>query len=224
MKPNTEPIKKIVAKIDAEIRALPVQNAPNMRVVRRKYSAKFRLVEPGFILSLARELLNNYNRRWFAYELIQGHKAASKCLRKPELEELGKGIDSWWTVDSFARTLSGPAWLQGQIADQLILKWARSKDRWWRRAALVSTVALNLRSQGGYGDVRRTLNICRVLAADHDDMVFKALSWALRQLAVHDPNAVRKFLKKYDDVLAARVKYEVNNKLRTGLKTPKRRI
>ena len=68
-------------------------------------------------------------------------------------------------------------------------------DRWWRRAALVSTVPLNLRAAGGTGDTSRTLAICEQLAADRDDMVVKALSWALRELSVRwDPDAVRAFL------------------------------
>jgi 3-methyladenine DNA glycosylase AlkD len=133
------------------------------------------------------------------------------------------GINSWWSVDSFARTLAGPAWLNGQVSDRLIHQWAHSQDRWWRRAALVSTVALNVRSQGGMGDVPRTLAVCRLLVDDHDDMVAKAMSWALRELVVHDPGAVREFLSEYEDVLAARVKREVRNKLATGLKNPRRK-
>jgi 3-methyladenine DNA glycosylase AlkD len=54
-------------------------------------------------------------------------------------------------------------------------------------------------------------------------MVVKAISWALRALIVHDPQAVREFLAEYDQVLAARVKREVRNKLATGLKNPRRR-
>ena len=118
----------------------------------------------------------------------------------------------------FARTLSGPAWLAGQIPDGVIHKWARSEDRWWRRAALVSTVALNTRSKGGMGDVPRTFEVCRLLVNDHDDMVAKAMSWALLDLVVHDPEAVRSFLDRYESVLAARVKRAVWNKLTTGLK------
>lgn len=60
-----------------------------------------------------------------------------------------------------------------------------------------------------------------LLVADHDDMVVKAVSWALRELIIHDPDAVEKFLKDHEDVLAARVKREVRNKLDTGLKNPK---
>jgi 3-methyladenine DNA glycosylase AlkD len=59
-----------------------------------------------------------------------------------------------------------------------------------------------------------------LLAGDHEDMVVKALSWALRELVPHDPEAVRAFLADYDPVLAARVKREVSNKLETGLKNP----
>jgi 3-methyladenine DNA glycosylase AlkD len=65
--------------------------------------------------------------------------------------------------------------------------------------------------------------VCRLLIDDHDDMVVKALSWALRELVVHDPDAVSAFLSEHADVLAARVKREVRNKLTTGLKNPKRR-
>ena len=107
------------------------------------------------------------------------------------------------------------------MPDELIHRWARSEDRWWRRAALVSTVALNVRSHGGTGDVPRTLAVCQRLVDDHDDMVVKAMSWALRELVVHDPGTVRRFLEQYGDRLAARVRREVRNKLTTGLKNPK---
>lgn len=220
-KRNLADVKKIAAAIDAEIHALAVLNTPNARAIRRKYSRKLKQVKPTFILELARVLMNKYKHQWAAYELIQSHKAAFQCIRKKELEEFGRGINSWWTVDSFARILSGPAWLNGQVSDKLIHKWVRSKDRWWRRAALVSTVALNVRSQGGFGDASRTLAVCKMLVSDHEDMLAKAMSWALRDLVVHDPAAVRKFLKKYEQELAARVKREVRNKLKTGLKNPK---
>lgn len=209
---------KVVSAIDADIRALPARNTPNMRAVRRGYSKSLENATPGFVLRVAAMLCRTGDYRWFAYELIERHRSAFERLGPAEIERLGQGINSWWTVDAFARTLSGPAWLNRQVPDKLILKWARSRDRWWRRAALVSTVALNVRSHGGEGDAARTLRVCRVLAGDQDDMVAKAMSWALRALAVHDREAVQNFLKRFDDVLPARVKREVANKLRTGLK------
>jgi len=215
--------REVASEIDAEIRALSVRNTRNARAIRRKYSRKLEQASPEFVLDLARELLENYGSRWFGYELIQNHRATFQSVGEAELEEFGQGINTWWSVDSFARTLAGPAWLNGQVSDELIYKWAHSEIRWWRRAALVSTVALNVRSHGGSGDVPRTLEVCRLLVDDHDDMVVKAMSWALRELVVHDPDAVREFLSKYEDVLAARVKREVRNKLTTGLKNPRRK-
>ncbi len=145
-----------------------------------------------------------------------------QLLDAAEVETLGRGIDSWWSVDAFARIISGPAWREGLLQDSVIRRWAESDDRWWRRAALVSTVALNDRSRGGTGDTVRTLDICARLAADRDDMVIKAMSWALRELVPWDPDATRRFIADHEDTLAARAKREVRSKLETGLKNPKR--
>jgi len=213
---------KISSAMDAEIRSLPIRNTATLRAVRRKFSRTLLDTPSELVFQLARHLCKDDNTRWLAYELIHDHPAAFTHLDSVDLEELGRGINSWWTVDAFARTLSGPAWLNRQVPDQLIDTWARSGDRWWRRAALVSTVALNVRSQGGRGDVPRTLRVCRLLAGDQDDMVAKALSWALRELVVHDPGAVKDFLEEYEKILPALVKREVKNKLNSGLKNPRR--
>ena len=81
-----------------------------------------------------------------------------------------------------------------------------------------------MKTRGGRGDTSRTLAVCEMLAGDCDDMVVKAMSWALRELAPWDPNAVERFLSDNGDRLAARVKREVRNKLMTGLKNPRRTL
>src|SRR3954465_11540945 len=101
-------------------------------------------------------------------------------------------------------TSQGPAWQTGLIPDEAIQRWATLTDRYWRRAALISTVPLNLRAAHGTGDTPRTLDICPRLVADRDDMVVKALSWALRELAYWDPDAVRRFLTDHHARVAAR--------------------
>ena len=209
------------AAIIAEINALPKRNTPNIRAIRRGYSKALQGAPGSYVFEVATEILKTPGYRSVAYELIAEHAEAFHSLDKEVVEALGKGINSWWTVDSFGRTISGPAWLAGLVPDALIQRWSQSEDLWWRRAALVSTVALNSRSQGGYGDTERTLAICRELVEDYEDMVVKAMSWALRELVPHDPEAVEDFLESYEGFLAARVKREVKNKLMTGLKNPK---
>jgi 3-methyladenine DNA glycosylase AlkD len=202
--------------------ALPNQRAATVWPLRRSFARSLHSADPSFVLAVARALFRKSANPGHATCLLMLHKRTFATLGEKEVVEFGQGIDTWGKVDSFCRWLAGPAWLKRQIPDALIHRWARSEDRWWRRAALVSTVALNVRSRGGFGDVERTLAVCEMLVDDEDDMVVKALSWALRELVVHDPEAVRVFLEKHAGVLAARVKREVNNKLATGLKNPKR--
>jgi 3-methyladenine DNA glycosylase AlkD len=214
-----EVIAEVINKMVDE---MPVKNSPAVHAFCRDYTKVLKTASPEFMLELALILIQQYRRRGIAHELIARHKTAFKNLGEVELEELGQGINSWFSVDDFARLLSGPAWLAGQISNDTIIKWAHSEDLWWRRAALVSTVALNVRSYGGTGDVERTFMICRLLVDDHEDMIVKAMSWALRELVVHDHRAVWQFLNDNNEVLAARVKREVKHKLTTGLKYPRR--
>jgi 3-methyladenine DNA glycosylase AlkD len=214
-------VKAQAAEIARELQDLPAAARDRHRL-RRRISRQLVDVSGGDVMDLARELWGVHGRRWFAYALIRHHQQAFASLDEAAVEALGQGIDSWGSVDSYARTLSGPAWLHGLISDDLIHRWARSPDRWWRRAALVSTVALNVRSHGGMGDTERTLAVCETLVDDRDDMVYKALSWALRALVAHDPEAVRAFLARYGDRMAAQARREVRNKLETGLKNPRR--
>lgn len=156
--------------------------------------------------------------RLTAYELVAYHPGGIAALTPTSLRRLGQGLDDWASVDTFACYLAGPAWREGQLPTRQVHAWLRSKDRWQRRTAVVCTVALNVRARGGKGDVPRTLAVCRRVVADRDDMVVKALSWALRSLVEWDRAAVSRFLAEHEGALAGRVKREVNTKLRTGRK------
>jgi 3-methyladenine DNA glycosylase AlkD len=215
-------VEVLAAEIDNDIRALPLLKTAEIRKVRHRYSKRLAKASSDDIIELAHRLIA-LGHRWVGYELVQYHRVARASLGPAEVEALGQGIDSWAAVDAFGCLISGSAWQQNQMPDTLIHKWAGAEDRWWRRAALVSTVPLNVRARGGTGDVPRTLGVCKMLADDRDDMVVKALSWALRVLVVHDAEAVSGFLDAYEDRLAARVKREVRNKLTTGLKNPRRK-
>jgi 3-methyladenine DNA glycosylase AlkD len=194
-----------------------------LREVRREFTHRLKDAAPHVVIELASLLLDvpQSAYRFIAYELIHHHPAALSHLNAWQLEQLGRGIAGWDAVDCFAVFLAGPVWRDRRVPNSLIHGWARSADRWWRRAAIVSTVALNSKSRGGTGDTYRTLQICRLLERDRDPMVAKAMSWALRELAKRDPRAVREYLAARKDVLPAIVLREVTNKLRTGVKNPK---
>ena len=215
----------VAGEIRRRIRAADSWNTPALRKLRREYSRHLAATDAPLILDLALRLLTDPSvlYRVLAYELVAHHAAALASLRTRDVAALGRGLDRWEAVDTFGVYISGPAWREGQVPDSAIHRWARSDDRWWRRAALVSTVALNCKARGGRGDTPRTLAVCNLLLADRDDMVVKALSWALRELAKRDAKAAKDFLSKQGPNLAARVVREVGNKLRTGLKNPRSR-
>ncbi len=212
----------LAGEIALRISALPVRDTPSIRAVRREYSKLLHTSAPEFLLAVALELRRSAVHRFVGDELIAHHPRAAASLGAKEIELLGEGMNSWDQVDCFALYLAGPCWRRGQVSDGLVQAWAVSGDRWWRRAALVSTVALNAKAQGGGGDTPRTLTICRMLLRDGDDMIVKAMSWALRALSATDPTSVREFLAEQREILSRRVIREVENKLRTGLKNPRR--
>ena len=161
-----------------------------------------------------------YESRMVAFDLAWMHREAFSLLNWRELERLGRTLDGWASVDHFARKLSGPAWQRGQITDARVRKWATSSDFWWRRAGLVSTIALNERHLGK-GDAGRTLEICEYFIDERADLHVKALSWALRELGIRDPDAAIEFVVLHEGRLAPRIVREVRNKLETGHKDAK---
>ena len=215
-------VETMARQIEKEL-AAPGLNTPAFRKVRKRYSKELADAPPAFMIRLAVRLLKSgiFFPRAFGYEMIFHRPDVLAVIGKQEATQLGQGISGWGDTDTLGSYVIGPAWRDGKVTDKDILGWAESPDLWWRRTALVATTHLNLRSKGGTGDTKRTLMVCRKLVDDHEDMVVKALSWALRDLVVWDPAAVEAFLAKYEDRLAARVKREVHNKLTTGLKNPK---
>jgi hypothetical protein len=212
-------------EISRILQALQNRDVPTARALRRAWSRRLAHHPAATVLALAGRLASLGDwERWTAYELIAHHPEAPRALRPRAVVALGRRLRGWGNVDGFACYIAGPAWRERRIPDALVRRWARSPDRWRRRLALVSTVPLNSRARGGSGDTERTVAICRMLVKDRDDMVVKALSWALRELSKRDRRAVQAFLREQDGVLAARVRREVRNKLNTGLKNPGRNV
>jgi 3-methyladenine DNA glycosylase AlkD len=221
--PRGEDLDDLENQIVGGLSALTTPTTEAIRKVRQGFSRRLEGAPPRSVVALALQLVRHAAvPRFVAYELILYHRPALRSLKAKSLEELGAGNNSWGEVDTFACYLAGPVWREGQVSDALIRRWASSSDRWWRRTAAASTIALNNKARGGKGDTVRTLMVCKMLVADRDDMVVKALSWALRELSKRDPESVRSFLRKYKNVLAARVVREVDNKLKTGLKNPRK--
>jgi 3-methyladenine DNA glycosylase AlkD len=193
---------------------------PDQRVVRKELSRKLKGRPAEDVIAITKMLVdtNIFECQQVAYELLEKNKKARDSLTLEDLEDLRKGLDNWVSVDTYSGYLAGVAWRNGTIPDEVIEGWARSDNNWERRTAVVCTVALNQKARGGTGDVERTLWVCEMVASDKDDMVAKALSWALRELSKIDKEPVIEFMQRHDEVLPSRVRREVRRKLETGKK------
>jgi 3-methyladenine DNA glycosylase AlkD len=215
-------IRDLTTVVRREIAALSRPDAASLRLIRRRYSEALKEEPPELVLRFVRSLSSSGAERVVACEVLAYHPGAMDLLNDRLVEAMAEGLSDWGSVDVFGGTVAGVAWREGLVTDSLIASWTRSPDRWRRRLALVATVPLNSRASGGKGDPRRTLRICRALLSDRDDMVVKAMSWALRALAKREPKVVARFVEDHEDQLASRVRREVRNKLVTGLKNPSR--
>ena len=214
----------VVASIRRDLRSLPALTTGPVRVVRRRYAQELRDAPARMIISVADALLTGgtWPERMIACELLVARADAMRLVNARLVDRWATGMADWGSIDLYGVTVAGAAWRGGQVSDGHLMRWTRSPDRWRRRLALVATVPLNSRARGGTGDSERTLRICRALVDDRDDMVVKALSWALRELSKREHDAVARFMQEEDGRIAARVRREVASKLETGHKVRRR--
>lgn len=193
-------------------------SAPGIQGVARPLRDRLVGATAPVVVDLASALIDTdvFEARQVATLLLSSHKATRAGLDLDTVVTLGQGMDNWVSVDTFGTLVVGAAVRRGTVTVDHLLDWTRSSDLWWRRCALVATTGWNKRSYGGRGEVDGTLRVCAALVADREDLIVKALSWALRELVLWDPARVRAFLDAQP--VAARVRREVGNKLRTGLK------
>ena len=209
------------ARFRSDIAALPKRDTPNLRALRKSWSQALKAESGAHVIAIAEalEAVSPQEGKWLAYELIRHHKAAFAEVSPLVIERFVERAASWYAVDALGTILTGALWASGRLSDATVDAWSRSDGRWLRRSSLVATVGRNAVKP----DPERTFAICLRLADDRDDMVEKAVSWALRWLAQKDRGAVEAFLAEHGERFRPRVRREVGRKLATGLKTPRRR-
>ena len=192
----------------------------------RQYIKEFRLQYPDLAVEdrvaaakilVRKGILEAYS---LGYWLVYSDRGTLEHVAAGDLDWILEGLDNWGMVDSLGMQFTGVAWRDGLIGDDTVHGWLRSENPFLRRLAVVSTVPLCRTAD----KTSKVLSVCRKVVDDHDDTMVKGLSWALRELIRVDRNAVERFLERYDDRLAARVRREVRNKLTTGLKNPQKAI
>lgn len=101
-------------------------------------------------------------------------------------------ISSWADHDGLVHYLIAPMVAAKPSRARNVLVWAKSPDRWHRRAACVALIQGSRRKMFFPQIVR----LSKILVRDQDDMVQKGLGWLLRETAKHNAAETIPFLIK----------------------------
>ncbi len=113
----------------------------------------------------------------------------------PALDKLLDDFTSWHMVDDFA---SGKAGLTAVLLNRYPKETLRLHERWaaspnmWKRRTSVVTFTRKTASEGRYVD--ETLRFCEALMRDPEDLVKKAVGWALKDTIRAGPGAKRRVI------------------------------
>jgi 3-methyladenine DNA glycosylase AlkD len=101
-------------------------------------------------------------------------------------------ISSWADHDGLVHYLIAPMVAAKPARVKNLFRWAKSGDRWHRRAACVALIQ-GTRQKKFFPQIKQLAN---ALLADQDDMVQKGLGWLLRETAKYDPKRTVPYLMK----------------------------
>lgn len=99
-------------------------------------------------------------------------------------------ISSWADHDGLVHYLIGPMVVAKPARVRNVFRWAKSRNRWLRRAACVALIQ-GTRQKKFFPQIKQ---LSSILLTDQDDMVQKGLGWLLRETAKYDAKRTVPFL------------------------------
>jgi len=101
-------------------------------------------------------------------------------------------ISSWADHDGLVHYLIAPMVAAKPARAKTVFRWAKSPNRWQRRAACVALIR-GARAKMFFPEITKLSNS---LLSDEDDMVQKGLGWLLRETAKYDAKRTVPYLMK----------------------------
>lgn len=123
-------------------------------------------------------------------------------------------ISSWADHDGLVHDLIAPMIAAEPKRAQCVFGWAKSKNRWHRRAACVALI----RGTRAKMFFPKIVKLSNSLLADEDDMVQKGLGWLLRETAKSDPQRTVPYLMKIRELAPRLVLRTACETLSVGVK------
>jgi 3-methyladenine DNA glycosylase AlkD len=147
-----------------------------------------------FVVQVADQLFSgrNLEEKVFAVFLLENQ---TKNFGDNEFRLFASWLDrvtSWADHDALAHDVLAPMVIADPAGSREVFRWAKSPNRWRRRAACVVLIR-GTRERMFFPQIVRLSN---QLLKDEDDMVQKGLGWLLRETAKADPKRTVPYLMK----------------------------
>jgi alkylated DNA nucleotide flippase Atl1/3-methyladenine DNA glycosylase AlkD len=168
---------------------------PDLRVVLRGWLAEHRDLDRSYLLRLVEALwkTRSHELRTFGVELLRARASLLRSEDADLLEDLLRRSYTWAFVDEIAVHLMGPLVERDAHLNRRLDRWAKDKDFWIRRSALL---ALLLPLRRGEGDWPRFVRYADRMLEEKEFFIRKAIGWVLREVAKKHPDRVREFLRE----------------------------
>lgn len=214
--------KGSVVSTPSSLRKLGVSVPIKRKIAREWLEENREMIEVDF-LTLLNTLLQQpiSEMRGLALELLWSNKKVLKDFDWQVAEKWLSDIDNWGHCDFLSCNIFGFLVKQDQTHLKKLKSYLKKPGKWFQRAGIISTLQL-IRAKEI--DSEEVLAMINQIIDNQDPMIQKAISWVLRELVrAGYSREVEEYITKNQTRLAKYVTREVNNKLRTGLKSGKER-
>ena len=196
---SAEPQKapQMQAYMKSEMPFFGVSSVPRKRI-EREVRADVRALTDW--RALVDDLWSNATHREERYLALAVLRIRARDLQEADIAWLRRLIveGSWWDlVDEIAGAVLSP-WVKREPTLLTFMdEWIDDEVLWVRRAAIISQLKCKEAT-----DAERLFRYALQTADEKDFFIRKAIGWALRQHARHDPEAVRAFIDDHGNVFS----------------------
>ena len=167
----------------------------------RKVATRFRrtlLREHGveYLVAVADQLFQGevLDEKTFAVMLLEKNTGDFTTKHFRRFDSWLDRVTNWADHDGLVHYVLGPMVAADLSRTSAVDRWARSGNRWRRRAAAVSLIRAMRSDPTRKQAFPHVKKVTAMLLADHDDMVQKGLGWLLRESAKADATLLVPYL------------------------------
>lgn len=169
-------------------------SVPELRKLGREYYARLSLADIEHLLKSEIHELRCVALIILCKQFQLGDKVIRRRIFDGYLRNIDR-VNNWDLVDISAPIIVG-GFLYGGKDRALLYKFAKSKQLWLRRISIISTLFFIRK-----GDFEDTLQVAKILLADSEDLIHKAVGWMLREVGKRNKAELRRFLVLHGAVM-----------------------